>query len=306
MFIDRLLDNWGRNKQRSIESGILDIFAGNYDPDKFKKDLRSAIPFNLDNVSEYLLQKYGELDTGRELADTFHIKPGVPLVDAIDKTTFPNVKSVYPYSWFEYSGKYVGAVRIGVFVWSFDNPDNLLNQNNIAVYFVESNEFMDIASRSLSWSNDLTGNLNFTSIFPDLKPGRVNDTVALLKVIIPVWVGLSFLHCKNVTIQSTEPPVKLQKARERRGKLPLFTFKTLEIKPMTKILREEGQSETLGLARALHICRGHFKDYSKGPGLGRNHSKGLYWWDSQVRGNRDIGAVIKDYKVSPCTVKELK
>jgi hypothetical protein len=126
-----------------------------------------------------------------------------------------------------------------------------------------------------------------------------NNDEAVFLGLLPVLMTISFMHCKNVTIQSTEPSAKLQKARERRGKLPLFTFKTLEIKPMVKILKEEGESDTKGLKHALHICRGHFKDFSQGLGLGRGHAHGLYWWDSQVRGNREVGAVIKDYKVYP-------
>ena len=75
-----------------------------------------------------------------------------------------------------------------------------------------------------------------------------------------------------------------------------MTFKTLEIEPMKRILRTEGQSEKTGLRQALHICRGHFKDYSKGGGLFGKY-KGLYWWESQVRGSVSEGTIVKDYSV---------
>ena len=65
---------------------------------------------------------------------------------------------------------------------------------------------------------------------------------------------------------------------------------------MAKILKEQGECETKGLQYALHICRGHFKDFSQSKGL-FSRNKGLFWWDPQVRGNREIGGVIKDYKV---------
>ena len=69
---------------------------------------------------------------------------------------------------------------------------------------------------------------------------------------------------------------------------------------MKQILRTEGQSQSTGIKQGLHICRGHFKDYTRGRGLfGR--FKGLYWWDSQVRGTAEKGIVVKDYRVSCLT-----
>lgn len=111
----------------------------------------------------------------------------------------------------------------------------------------------------------------------------------------PTLLTISFLHCKNVEIEENEPDAKLQKARRRRGKEPHVTFKTLNILPMTKILREHGQSSTHGLKTALHICRGHFKNFQD-KGLFGKH-KGLFWWDSQVRGKATEGVVVKGYAV---------
>jgi len=70
----------------------------------------------------------------------------------------------------------------------------------------------------------------------------------------------------------------------------------LEIEPMKKVLKSEGNIDEVGLQRALHICRGHFKDYSNGKGLFGKH-KGLYWWDSTVRGTESEGKIIKDYNI---------
>ena len=66
---------------------------------------------------------------------------------------------------------------------------------------------------------------------------------------------------------------------------------------MKKVLREEGKSEETGLKHALHICRGHFKDYRDGKGLFGRY-KDIYWWESQVRGNGEHGVVLKDYNVN--------
>ena len=76
---------------------------------------------------------------------------------------------------------------------------------------------------------------------------------------------------------------------------PTVRYHVLEIEPLKRILRTEGKSEETGLKRALHICRGHFKDYREHGLFGK--FKDIYWWDSQVRGNLSEGIVNKDYSV---------
>lgn len=113
-----------------------------------------------------------------------------------------------------------------------------------------------------------------------------------------IWsalLALSFLHCKNVTMVNNVPALKLSRAFQKRRGRPLMNFKTLEIEPMKRILRREGQSETTGLKRALHVCRGHFADYSKHGLFGK--VKGVFWREAHVRGSTSEGTVVKDYAV---------
>lgn len=114
---------------------------------------------------------------------------------------------------------------------------------------------------------------------------------------IPMYLALCFLHCKNVKIARFTPPPPLSKKWQRRTGRPLVRYNILEITPMKKILENEGQASSTGLEKALHICRGHFKDYRAGGGLGRYHAKGLWWWDSHLRGNLKEGIVDKEYDV---------
>ena len=72
---------------------------------------------------------------------------------------------------------------------------------------------------------------------------------------------------------------------------------------MKKVLKTEGGIDEVGLQRALHICRGHFKDYRDGKGLFGKH-KGLYWWDSTVKGNANNGEIKKDYALKMLNNKE--
>jgi len=117
-------------------------------------------------------------------------------------------------------------------------------------------------------------------------------------VLHPALLAISFAHCKNVSMPEESLPPKVLRARARRGKAPGFTkWRTLRIEPMTRILRKH-QERGASVKTALHICRGHFKDYREGPGLfGRVN--GLWWWDMQVRGSRERGEVVKTYEVAP-------
>lgn len=115
-------------------------------------------------------------------------------------------------------------------------------------------------------------------------------------VLDPCLLALSFMHCKNVTIQRDSQSPTLAKAYQKKHGKPLSRYYTLDIEPMKKVLRTDGNSEKTGLKQALHICRGHFKNFSKGKGLFGKY-KGLYWWDSMVRGSVSEGIVDKDYAV---------
>jgi hypothetical protein len=50
------------------------------------------------------------------------------------------------------------------------------------------------------------------------------------------------------------------------------------------------------MKQALHICRGHFKDYRQSGLFGRH--KGVFWWDMAARGSAEQGIVDKDYRIA--------
>lgn len=114
-------------------------------------------------------------------------------------------------------------------------------------------------------------------------------------LIAPALLAISFLHCRNVRTEVVAPEPKLNRSRVRRGKRPLRRYKVLRIEPMTTTLSVEGALESQGLAKALHICRGHFKTYEERPLFGR--LRGTWFWQDHVRGSLDAGVVDKDYQV---------
>lgn len=114
----------------------------------------------------------------------------------------------------------------------------------------------------------------------------------------PALMALAFMHCKNIRHVEREPVYYSGKGW-RSVKPKHVRHYTLEIDPMREVLRREGNAEAVGLARALHICRGHFKDYRQSGLFGK--IKGIFWWDSMVRGKPEHGQVVKDYAVKAPT-----
>ena len=114
----------------------------------------------------------------------------------------------------------------------------------------------------------------------------------------PCALAISLMHCKNV---STADPQEDNRDRYRRQEYERKTgraaaqWKVLNIRSMQRVLSDDGDIESKGLIHALHICRGHFKDYREKGLFGRN--KGIYWWDQHMRGDEAHGVIIKDYAV---------
>jgi len=147
--------------------------------------------------------------------------------------------------------------------------------------------------------DDFSGPKKQTDMFLLKKPaGDVDDQIsALVQTYASIAVFLNTLKtlsCKNITTNDNHPPEKLNKKRIKNGKQPLFTYKTLVIKPTSK--KQEAQ-EAQGLwENRVHLCRGHFKTYTDKNPLFGSHT-GRYWWQPVVRGNKEKGIVMKDYEI---------
>ena len=109
-------------------------------------------------------------------------------------------------------------------------------------------------------------------------------------------LAFCFCHCRNVQAVETALPPALVRRRAQRGRAPVSRVYTLDIQPFRRAARQAAGDAEPGLARALHICRGHFKDFRGAQGLFSKHH-GMYWWDMHLRGSPEAGAVDKAYAV---------
>jgi len=105
------------------------------------------------------------------------------------------------------------------------------------------------------------------------------------------------LNCKNIVTEERFPSKKLNKKRSKIGKGPTFRYHVLRLTvPTSRTKKAKGQ--TTGSTQRIHFCRGHFKTYTmENPLFGNPECVGKYWWQAQVRGNKQKGAVMKEYDV---------
>ena len=110
------------------------------------------------------------------------------------------------------------------------------------------------------------------------------NLLALENRCICVCLFLSALNCTNVSRTQHSPSERLQKARARRGKKPLFSFWTLEV-AIPRDTTDEGDGSGTHSSPRVHLRRGHIK----------HRKTGYFWWQPHAVGNKKHGMVMKDY-----------
>ncbi len=112
-----------------------------------------------------------------------------------------------------------------------------------------------------------------------------------------IGFSLSLMNLKNIDLYENIVPEKVVKKRFKSGKHAYTKYYTLKIVTAHYNKGSVTSSRESQDLTAMHLMRGHFKDYSKGKGL-FGKLKGMYWWTPTIRGSEKAGVVIKDYEVS--------
>lgn len=107
--------------------------------------------------------------------------------------------------------------------------------------------------------------------------------------------AFALMNCRNIRQEPSISHQKLDVARRRRGRLPLYRYHVLKLMPQrrTAFDRRGGDGDPL----ARHWVRGHFKTFTpERPLFGRE--TGTYWWSPHLAGTADR-VVDKDYQIVP-------
>lgn len=124
---------------------------------------------------------------------------------------------------------------------------------------------------------------------------------AELQEFVGIWftsfsMAVAFMHCKNITLEDAPgPPPRLAKKRAKLGRRPFVEHKILRIGQIREALHSSGAQTDIKMA--LHMCRGHFKNYTPERPLFGKHT-GSFWHDAHLRGSKDVGEIHKSYQVT--------
>jgi hypothetical protein len=119
---------------------------------------------------------------------------------------------------------------------------------------------------------------------------------ATVDLMADVWVAFAFCYCTNVGVDEHRVPEKKRRQYEKKGRPAPTRYYTLNIEPMRRALSAALAGDAKGdLARAFHICRGHFKTYTESAPLFGRHV-GAYLWPQHLRG-KGPSVISKDYSV---------
>jgi hypothetical protein len=105
---------------------------------------------------------------------------------------------------------------------------------------------------------------------------------------------LSLFHVKGIEFKKVEPNVKLNKNRQKAGKLPLVKYYTMATKP-TSLIQSDSNPGSKGDKKALHFVRGNFARYTEERPL-FGSIVGTIWRPAHKRGSLDRGVIKKRYR----------
>jgi hypothetical protein len=161
-------------------------------------------------------------------------------------------------------------------------------------------EFVFFAERgggavvTLNWSIDLESDGLF---FNEPTSLTEQDDICVQAVSFVVFVAQSLMLCKNVQIiEQPKPEAVIRKFRRKHGGVSPSKYREVVIKPMQEVVRKAGGFKKLGIEKAMHIVRGHFRDYSpERPLFGK--TAGRFFFHSHVRGDSRLGVKPPAYEV---------
>lgn len=106
---------------------------------------------------------------------------------------------------------------------------------------------------------------------------------------------LNVLACSNVETTTIPASKKLQAKRQRSGKLPMYEYKILTIKPGQSYGHRGGEISPTGQTRRQHVRRGHFRTFTADRYKAMKGKR--VWIQSHVVGDEERGVIHKDYRV---------
>lgn len=254
--------------------------------DALLHDLKVAIPIRIQNVADYLFLETDQDDF--QLNHDFpNLAPPWPIFfmsyKMPSRVQLKNKWQPNPSAGVEYGllfaadeDRATGGWSVRSVIWAAQLPQTVMQ----GIIWRISREGECLSAEGTPFAGDTMTYLA-TPIFRWPTGEVLLERRIELQPFFAPFLAISFCHCKNVDILREPVPPKVKAKRERTHGWSPDAWHALKIEPMRRQLRGAGANEPGGLKRALHITRGHFKDYREGRGLfGKVH--GMWWWDNRL------------------------
>lgn len=205
--------------------------------------------------------------------------------------------------WDKSCGGVDGAVSYAVYAHSSDALDPVsrvhldMETTSYQIFALMNDGFVrrfPIAVTNVVDSMGLVESTVFNGLSPDgdftINLNKDERRVWATGMVLPAMWAIGLMNCKNVSLEERSTEKATRKQRRRR---PGISYHTIILPGQ----QHQGTGRGDGAARiAQHQVRGHFKTFTaERPLMGK--LVGTYWWGWQLRGSRENGMVISDYKV---------
>ena len=115
------------------------------------------------------------------------------------------------------------------------------------------------------------------------------------RVMNAVSFVAQIMRCKNIVKVKKEETATV-KDSSGVGRRQKYEYYVLELDPEGTRSESDGEGDGTGPKKRLHLCRGHWSEYTaEKPLFGRY--VGRFWIPDHKRGDLELGQVIKDYRL---------
>ncbi len=137
------------------------------------------------------------------------------------------------------------------------------------------------------WNLDETISWHIDPTIHDQSDANSDLLQSFEDMILNFYVFIEILNCRNIEIKTYSYPPKINKKRIKKGKLPLFEYKTLHVSQKSNQGKNNSNSSKAKSSPRLHLRRGHIRRLASG---------GKIWVQACLVGEKKAGLVHKDYR----------
>jgi hypothetical protein len=207
---------------------------------------------------------------------------------SIEIASFPCIRTPFIHLWMEYKGH--DGLFGGAYIYFCPKKQTDDNDNDALVFCV-----LDGNKERITFVGGYLVFIDDTGIPIAL---RILHEMPDDSIFYYLCFSLSLLNMDTPLKDSPAYDAPLQKARQRRGKLPFFEYKILSLKPDQAKAKAKSIFSTVstGGKNRRHSVRGHQRTYTpEKPMFGRKNGVGTFWIPEYITGSKDAGVISKDY-----------